>query len=228
MVYQLISLLVENFITLLTEFIGMSAGLMMLGLPMWLSVLIGLTLVLSIALYRGYAKKEKIAIIIGLLNVVFIIVACMTKPSLSGLGNAFLFWGVPAEKAAMWPGTNRLGGKCHCPLDDLLSKQRLHGERNHLQGTAQRSDRHCDWLYLSSSGRNVYHHHRRRSVRKNDQSGTGWTGRINRRSGRTRRLCRLPALWLGVIQCWPSGSHHGFSLFILVGSSSVWMVEKLE
>ena len=96
MVYQLISLLVENFITLLTEFIGMSAGLMMLGLPMWLSVLIGLTLVLSIALYRGYAKKEKIAIIIGLLNVVFIIVACMTKPSLSGLGNAFLFWGVPA------------------------------------------------------------------------------------------------------------------------------------
>ena len=35
MIYQLLSLVVENFITLMTEFIGMSAGLVILGLPMW-------------------------------------------------------------------------------------------------------------------------------------------------------------------------------------------------
>ena len=32
MIYQLLSLVVENFITLMTEFIGMSAGLVILGL----------------------------------------------------------------------------------------------------------------------------------------------------------------------------------------------------
>lgn len=95
MFYQVISLLVENLITLITEFIGMSAGLMMLGIPMWAAVLIGLALVLSLALYRGYAKKERIAIVIGLFNVVFLIVAFLTKPDVSQIGNAFLHWNVP-------------------------------------------------------------------------------------------------------------------------------------
>ncbi len=95
MMYQVISLFIENLITLVTEFIGMSAGLVMIGIPMWGAVLIGLGLVLSIALYRGYAKKERIAIIIGLLNVVFIVVAFLVRPSMQDIGNAFLFWGVP-------------------------------------------------------------------------------------------------------------------------------------
>ena len=43
----------------MTEFIGMSAGLVILGLPMWAAVLIGLVLVLAIALFHGYATKEK-------------------------------------------------------------------------------------------------------------------------------------------------------------------------
>ena len=71
MIYQLLSLVVENFITLMTEFIGMSAGLVILGLPMWAAVLIGLVLVLAIALFRGYATKEKIAVGVGCLNIVF-------------------------------------------------------------------------------------------------------------------------------------------------------------
>lgn len=95
MMYQVISLFLENLITLVTEFIGMSAGLMMIGIPMWASVLLGLALVLSIALYRGYATKERIAIIIGLLNVVFIVVAFLVRPDIHDIGNAFLFWGVP-------------------------------------------------------------------------------------------------------------------------------------
>lgn len=95
MMYQVISLFIENLITLVTEFIGMSAGLVMIGIPMWGAVLIGLGLVLSIALYRGYAKKERIAIIIGLLNAVFIVVAFLVRPSMQDIGNAFLFWGVP-------------------------------------------------------------------------------------------------------------------------------------
>ena len=96
MIYQLLSLVVENFITLMTEFIGMSAGLVILGLPMWAAVLIGLVLVLAIALFRGYATKEKIAVGVGCLNIVFIIIACMTKPDWNAIANSFITWAVPS------------------------------------------------------------------------------------------------------------------------------------
>ena len=96
MIYQLLSLVVENFITLMTEFIGMSAGLVILGLPMWAAVLIGLVLVLAIALFRGYATKEKIAVGVGCLNIVFIVIACMTQPDWNALANSFITWAVPS------------------------------------------------------------------------------------------------------------------------------------
>lgn len=93
--YQVVSLFVENLITLMTEFIGMSAGLVILGLPLWAAVVISVCLVLSIALYGGYAKKEKIALGIGMLNVVFIVVAFLTKPDFSAIGAAFVQWNIP-------------------------------------------------------------------------------------------------------------------------------------
>ncbi len=83
MVYQVISLFIENLITLLTEFIGMSAGLSIIGIPLWLSVILSTALVLSIAVLSGYRAKERLGLIIGLLNVVFIFLALFTKPNLS-------------------------------------------------------------------------------------------------------------------------------------------------
>lgn len=96
MYYQLIALLAENLITLLTEFIGMSAGLVILGLPLWGGVLISLLLVLSITTFAGYWAKERLALLIGLFNVAFVIIAFITKPSFHAIGNAFLTWSVPA------------------------------------------------------------------------------------------------------------------------------------
>lgn len=95
MAYQVISLFVENLITLITEFIGMSAGLVILGLPLWAAVAVSVCLVLSIALYGGYAAKEKIALGVGLLNVVFIAVSLLTKPDFSAIGAAFVQWHIP-------------------------------------------------------------------------------------------------------------------------------------
>jgi len=95
MLYQLISLIIENLITLVTEFIGMSAGLIIIGLPMWAAVAVSLALVLSIALISGYSTKERIALIIGILNIAFVIVALLTKPDFSAIGRAFIHWNVP-------------------------------------------------------------------------------------------------------------------------------------
>lgn len=92
MVYQLVSLLVQNILTLMTEFIGMSAGLTVLGFPMWLSVMLSAGLVLSITLIRGYAAKEKLAVLIGLLNVVFVVMAFFLKPDWGQIGQSFISW----------------------------------------------------------------------------------------------------------------------------------------
>lgn len=111
MVYQLLSLLAENILTLMTEFIGMSAGLLVLGFPMWLSVLIGVVLVLSITMVRGYATKEKIAIFIGLINVVFVVMVFFLEPDWSRIGLSFVTWSSQSGDtlAVLWYGIAMVG-----------------------------------------------------------------------------------------------------------------------
>ncbi|WP_252244562.1 MULTISPECIES: NRAMP family divalent metal transporter [unclassified Clostridium] len=95
MIYHIVALLLENLITLLTEFIGMSAGLVILGLPLWVSVLISLTLVLSITIFAGYWVKERLSLLIGLFNIGFIAIAFITRPSFAHFTSAFLNFSIP-------------------------------------------------------------------------------------------------------------------------------------
>lgn len=75
MVCQVSALMIENLLTLLTEFVGMSAGLSLIGLPRVPAVVLSTALVFSITLCSGYRKKERIGLIIGLYNVVFLFLA---------------------------------------------------------------------------------------------------------------------------------------------------------
>jgi Mn2+/Fe2+ NRAMP family transporter len=93
--YHISTLAFENLLTLITEFIGMTAGLIMLGLPMWLSDLICLLLIISFVIFTGYWLKERIALVVGSLNVLFLVVAGMTHPSMATIGHAFATWNVP-------------------------------------------------------------------------------------------------------------------------------------
>ncbi|SFC28295.1 NRAMP family divalent metal transporter [Clostridium uliginosum] len=95
MIYHIVALLIENLITLLTEFIGMSCGLVILGLPLWVSVLISLLLVLSITIFAGYWAKERLSLLIGIFNIGFIVTAFITRPSFASLSSAFLNFSVP-------------------------------------------------------------------------------------------------------------------------------------
>ena len=94
--YQISTLAFENLLTLITEFIGMTAGLLLLGIPMGLGDVMCLTLIISFTIFTGYFTKERIALLVGSLNVVFLVVACMTHPSLSAIGHAFVSWNVPS------------------------------------------------------------------------------------------------------------------------------------
>lgn len=93
--YHISTLAFENLLTLITEFIGMTAGLILLGLPLWLSTAICLILVVTFVLFTGYWTKERVALFIGALNVVFLVVAAMTHPSMTEIRHAFTAWNVP-------------------------------------------------------------------------------------------------------------------------------------
>lgn len=96
--YHISTLACENLLTLLTEFIGMTAGLIILGFPMWLSDLLCLVLVVSFVLLTGYWTKERIALFLGALNAVFLVAAGLTHPGLNSIGHALAAWTVPAGR----------------------------------------------------------------------------------------------------------------------------------
>jgi Mn2+/Fe2+ NRAMP family transporter len=100
--YHISTLAFENLLTLITEFIGMTAGLVILGFPMWVAALLCLLLVIAFALLTGYWTKERIALLFGSLNVVFLVAAWLTHPSMAAIGHAFAAWNVPqAMKAGL-------------------------------------------------------------------------------------------------------------------------------
>ena len=96
--YHISTLAFENLLTLITEFIGMTAGLVILGFPLWLGALVCLSLVVAFVLLTGYWTKERVALLIGALNAVFLVAAGMTHPSLSAIWHAFAAWNVPRGK----------------------------------------------------------------------------------------------------------------------------------
>jgi Mn2+/Fe2+ NRAMP family transporter len=88
---------------LVTEFIGMTAGLLIIGLPLWVGVILSLILAGSIIVFTGYWTKERIALFIGAMNVVFVVLAFLTHPSAAAVGHAFISWNVsPGSGNLFW------------------------------------------------------------------------------------------------------------------------------
>ncbi len=101
---SLVTLMINNILSLITEFIGMSAGLTILGIPFVYGDIISLTCVVSLAIFGNYWSKERLALFLGSLNIVFLIISIMTHPSLAAIGHAFTHWSVPphAGQLLLW------------------------------------------------------------------------------------------------------------------------------
>ncbi|MDT8975820.1 hypothetical protein RQP50_06150 [Paenibacillus sp. chi10] len=50
---------------------------------------------ISVAIFTGYWTKERLALFVGALNLVFVVVTFVTRPSMSDIGHAFASWNVP-------------------------------------------------------------------------------------------------------------------------------------
>lgn len=81
--FSLIDLMIVDWLTLVTEFIGMTAALQIFGVPPWLTVVGVIALMAMIVINGRYWTWEKIAMLFCALNLIYIPGAFMVHPSVS-------------------------------------------------------------------------------------------------------------------------------------------------
>jgi Mn2+/Fe2+ NRAMP family transporter len=90
--FSMVDLMVGNFLTLVTEFIAIRAGLGFFGVRPWVAVLSAL-LVLSVALMtHRYWTWERIILGAAMFNLLFVPVALLTHPHWGAVGRAMITW----------------------------------------------------------------------------------------------------------------------------------------
>ena len=82
-----------NVLTLITEFIAIQAGGLYFGVPTWLSVLVGIGMIIGSLLLRHYATWERLLMGLAAFNLLFIPAALMAHPDGHALSHAIAHWG---------------------------------------------------------------------------------------------------------------------------------------
>jgi Mn2+/Fe2+ NRAMP family transporter len=90
--FSMLDLGIGNFLTLITEFIAVRAGLGFFGIPPWAAILLALIVLYAALLSHRYWTWERITLAAAAFNLVFIPVALMTHPHWRPIGHSFLDW----------------------------------------------------------------------------------------------------------------------------------------
>ncbi len=90
--FSMIDLGIGNFLTLITEFIAIRAGLGFFGVRPWVAILIALVILYSALISHRYWTWERITLAAAAFNLVFIPVALMTHPNWHSVGHALITW----------------------------------------------------------------------------------------------------------------------------------------
>lgn len=90
--FSMADLAIGNFLTLITEFIAVRAGLGFFGIPPWAAILIALAILYSALLSHRYWTWERVTLAAAAFNLVFVPVALFTHPHWAAIGHAFASW----------------------------------------------------------------------------------------------------------------------------------------
>jgi Mn2+/Fe2+ NRAMP family transporter len=90
--FSMIDLGIGNFLTLITEFIAIRAGLGFFGVPPWAAVLAALGMLYLALVTHRYWTWERITLGLAILNLVFVPVALMAHPQWGAVGRAMGTW----------------------------------------------------------------------------------------------------------------------------------------
>ena len=98
--FSLIDLVLANTLTLISEFIGITIGMSVFGVPPVLSALGGLAVDAGILLVLRYRAWERVSLWIAAGNLVFVPLALMAHPHWGRVVAAFQHWSVPGGWSA--------------------------------------------------------------------------------------------------------------------------------
>jgi Mn2+/Fe2+ NRAMP family transporter len=90
--FSMIDLGIGNFLTLITEFIAIRAGLGFFGVPPWAAVLAALAVLFSALMSHRYWTWERLTLAAAAFNLIFIPVALMAHPHWGAVGHAAATW----------------------------------------------------------------------------------------------------------------------------------------
>src|SRR5271155_694471 len=82
-----------NLLTLVTEFIAIQAGGLYFGVPSWLSVAIGVLLVIGSPAFSRHAAWERVLMGLAVFNLLFVPAALLSHPDGAALTHALATWG---------------------------------------------------------------------------------------------------------------------------------------
>jgi Mn2+/Fe2+ NRAMP family transporter len=90
--FSLIDLAIGNFLTLITEFIAIRAGMGFFGVRPWVAILIALIVLYAALMSHRYWTWERITLAAAAFNLVFIPVALMTRPDWHAVQHSLMTW----------------------------------------------------------------------------------------------------------------------------------------
>ena len=91
--FSLGDLVAANFLTFITEFIGITVGLAIFGVPPVISAIVFVILVISIQLFLRYYSWERVSLLIAAFNLIFIpLLLYLPSPNWSLVSQSFLDW----------------------------------------------------------------------------------------------------------------------------------------
>nr|NNM89376.1 divalent metal cation transporter [Bacilli bacterium] len=93
--FSLIDLVVANVLTLITEFIGITVGMAVFGVPSWISTILALMIDAFVLLGLRYYTWERISLWIAAGNLLFIPLALMAHPHWSVISQTLITWRIP-------------------------------------------------------------------------------------------------------------------------------------
>jgi len=90
--FAMADLVFGNVLTLVTEFIAIQAGGLYFGIPSWLSVALGVLVVIASLAVRRYATWERVLMGLAVFNLLFVPAALYAHPSGAALASAIATW----------------------------------------------------------------------------------------------------------------------------------------
>lgn len=88
--FSLLDLVLSDWLTLITEFIGMTAALSIFHIPAWVTVLLVCIVMGAMVMQGRYWTWEKIAFLFAALNIIYIPAAFMAHPSVAEVAKGFV------------------------------------------------------------------------------------------------------------------------------------------